>query len=185
MLGNSRSCVQREYGAEPIMARGHFVGLFLRGIAQQATGTGTAMVGSLAVGCPRRNGRLVGTRQVSFAPKDAVRVACEITKPCRLWDGGSVSSWMKTLAAWLASQAANFPAWYGSYHNDSIWVITNAIVPDSYASVEPYRTRKHLAGPLAPLGCAALRSGACQIGSGSLPSAYPNRNRYSSFLLRY
>jgi len=29
------------------MARGRFVGLFHRGIAQQATGTGTAMVGEL------------------------------------------------------------------------------------------------------------------------------------------
>ncbi len=37
----------------------------------------------------------------------------EATKPCRLWDGGSVSGRIKSLAAWLAPQAAKFPDSYG------------------------------------------------------------------------
>ncbi len=41
-------------------------------------------------------------------------------KPCRLWDGGSVSSWMKSLAAWLAPTVPNFPAWYGYSRADSV-----------------------------------------------------------------
>ncbi len=70
--------------------------------------------GSLVLPRAAQLGHLVGTGKVSFAPKGAGPVACEITKPCRLWDGGSVSGWMKSLAAWLAPQVPNFPAWYGS-----------------------------------------------------------------------
>ncbi len=109
----------------PIMARGCFVGLFLQGVARQATGTGAEMMGELGgrvsawkrtleratcahamttqcdagIGMPVSPGHLVGTDKVSFAPKGAGPVACEITKPCRLWDGGSVSGRMKSLAA--------------------------------------------------------------------------------------
>ena len=53
-------------------------------------------------GTPVSPGRLVGTGKVSFALKGAGSMACEITKPCRLWDGGSVSGGMKSRAAWLA-----------------------------------------------------------------------------------
>ncbi len=70
--------------------------------------------GSLMLRRADPRGHLVGTGKVSFAPKGAGQVACEITKPCRLWDGGSVSSWMKSLAAWLASQAAKSPDSYGT-----------------------------------------------------------------------
>ncbi len=63
------------------MTRGHFVGLFLRGVAPQAIATGAVMVGelggralALCSCCPAWIG--AGTGKVSFAPKDAGRVAC-------------------------------------------------------------------------------------------------------------
>ncbi len=97
------------------MARGRFVGLFLRGVAPAGhcngsrDGEGSLAVGrslgnghrnetcahamatqcDAGIGTPVSPGHLVGTGKVSFVPKDAGRVACKITKPCRIWVGGS------------------------------------------------------------------------------------------------
>ena len=136
--------------AESIIVRGYFDGLFLHGVAPAGHRNGSRDDGgSLAVGRPLGNGHwnatsahdmatqcaagigtpvspghLVETGKVSFAPKGAGGVACEITKPCRLWDGGSVSGRMKSLAAWLAPQAAKSPDSYGCYRKGSVLVIT-------------------------------------------------------------
>ncbi len=111
------------------MARGRFVGLFLRGVARQAT--------------PRRNALFAG---LVMRRRTLGEWRAEATKPCRLWDGGSVSSWMKSLAAWLAPKVPNFPAWYGYSRNDSVWVIT----------IQPIRTRM---GPLSRIAPANTLQG--------------------------
>ena len=79
----------------------------------------------------------------------------DATKPCRLWDGGSVSGRIKSLAAWLAPQAANFSGSSGSYLNDS------------YGSslIQPFRTRMGPLNRIAPAntGQACRRPwGACE-----------------------
>ncbi len=56
--------------SEPIMARGCFVGLFLRGVAPAGHFNGSRDDGGAAAW------HLVETGKVSFAPKDAGRVAC-------------------------------------------------------------------------------------------------------------
>jgi len=99
------------------MARGHFVGLFLRGIAQQVTGTGAAMVGEL--GARLERGAWQELVRFPLHRRTLGQWRAEATKPSRLWDGGSVSGRMKSVAAWLAPQAAKSPDSSGSYLNGS------------------------------------------------------------------
>ncbi len=90
--------------------------------------------------------------------------------------------WNEIASSLIGSAGCKSPGLGWFLPHGSVWVIT----------IQPFRTRM---GPLnrispadtwqarrRPWGCAALRRGACRIGSGCLPSAYPKRNRYSSFV---
>ncbi len=54
------------------MARGRFVGLFLKGVARQATGTGAAMVGELGGRAPARKRTLERLGPTSVAQRTVV-----------------------------------------------------------------------------------------------------------------
>ncbi len=89
------------------MARGPFVGLFRRGVARQANATGAVMVGEFGA----RLERGAWQELVRFLLRRRTLSECraKATKPCRLWDGGSVSGWMKSLAGLVGPAGCKIP----------------------------------------------------------------------------